>query len=400
MEFLKGLRIKDILLDNNNWWQFFMIHGDGLRHAIIANVLKILICRTKVMGSHVWFCQTCQSSKTVYHSCKSRFCTSCGKKATDQWVNTNIAKLPNTAWQHITFTMPKQLWNLFWLNRDILNELAPIPAQIMTELAKKKSFIPGIFMAIHSFGRDLKRNIHFHLSITLHGLTLDKTDWNSHRAYFHHAAIKKMWRARVLKKFLSLYSNGKLKLPASLANIKSIEEFKLWLKPLHSKQWVVHLSKPNDDHNKNVKYLGRYIKRPPISETNIKTYDGEFVTYSYLDHQSNHKVEVKMTVMEFIKRLITHIPDNNFRMIRYYNWLSNRTIGKYLPMVYEWLNQNIAELENTRVRWRDLYIKTFGIDPLKCKNCNGMMVLGGFFFPMRVMNVFKELKNISIGKYC
>jgi hypothetical protein len=29
--------------------------------------------------------------------------------------------LPNTEWQHITFTMPSEFWDLFWLNRGLLN---------------------------------------------------------------------------------------------------------------------------------------------------------------------------------------------------------------------------------------------------------------------------------------
>ena len=41
-----------------------------------------------------------------------------------------------------------------------------------------------------------------------------------------------------------------------------------------------------------------------------------------------------MPVMNFIARLIRHIPDRNFKMIRYYGFLSNRTRGEKLPLVY------------------------------------------------------------------
>ena len=69
--------------------------------------------------------------KAVFHSCKSRFCSSCGKKATDNWILKQLHILPQTQWQHITFTFPKELQPLFWLNRALLNTLMPIPAKLV-----------------------------------------------------------------------------------------------------------------------------------------------------------------------------------------------------------------------------------------------------------------------------
>ena len=73
----------------------------------------------------------------------------------------------------------------------------------------------------------------------------------------------------------------------------------------------------SDNHKRNVEYLGRYIKRPPISEARIDEYDGEKVTFRFLDHYNNTIERIKMPVMNFIARLIRHIPDRNFKMIRY-----------------------------------------------------------------------------------
>jgi hypothetical protein len=44
-------------------------------------------------------------------------------------------------------------------------------------IAKKKKVTPGIFIAIHAFGRDLKRNVHIHLFVTMGGLSDDNTKW-------------------------------------------------------------------------------------------------------------------------------------------------------------------------------------------------------------------------------
>ncbi|WP_276489404.1 transposase zinc-binding domain-containing protein [Arsenophonus nasoniae] len=48
----------------------------------------------------VFFCQ----------SCKSKACSSCGFKATEQWLAQQVHILPDCDWQHITFTMPHLLW--------------------------------------------------------------------------------------------------------------------------------------------------------------------------------------------------------------------------------------------------------------------------------------------------
>ena len=115
--------------------------------------------------------------RLVCHTCKYRFCPSCGKKTTDNWINRHLQILPKTTWQHVTFTFPQDLQPLFWLNRHLFNQLMPIPAKIITNCAAKMGVIPGIFVAMHTLGRDLKRNLHFHLSTTISGLSLDKSKW-------------------------------------------------------------------------------------------------------------------------------------------------------------------------------------------------------------------------------
>ncbi|PXF60667.1 MAG: hypothetical protein C4B59_08335 [Candidatus Methanogaster sp.] len=52
-------------------------------------------------------------------------------------------------------------------------------------------------------------------------------------------------------------------------------------------------------------------------------YDGKTVTFWYGDHDGKRHF-VTMTVREFIKALIQHIPDRNFKMIRYYGAYSRR----------------------------------------------------------------------------
>ena len=74
------------------------------------------------------------------------------------------------------------------------------------------------------------------------------------------------------------------------------------------------------------KYIARYIGRPAIAESRIVSYDGEYVEYKYTPHGQNEEVIEKVTAEEFIKRLIIHIPETNFKMIRRYGLYSRNNV--------------------------------------------------------------------------
>jgi len=369
MEIVSGIKIRDIFLDNDNWWKFFLKNWKLIRVSIIVNILKLLVCRTALLGCHTYKCPKCFKTKVVPHSCKSRFCSSCGKKATDNWIKKTWNTLPRTTWQHITFTLPKDLMEIIWLNRHLMNLIPAIAAGIIKQLAKEKGILPGIFIAIHTFGRDIKRNYHLHLSTTVGGLSDDTDSWVK-GTYFFHETLKKMWRYRIIKLLRDEYDKGNLKLPLKLKFVN----FTKWTSKLYKITWVVHLNKQSKNMKNNIEYLGKYLKRPPIGETRIKEYNGKTVTYEYLDHRNDTVDTMTLPVLEFLGRLISHIPDKNFRNIRYFGFLSCRTRGKLLPKVYKLLNMNVNN-KKIYISWRELIKKTFEYDPIECPNCKTEMIL-------------------------
>ncbi len=50
------------------------------------------------------------------------------------------------------------------------------------------------------------------------------------------------------------------------------------------------------------RYIGRYMARPALAEHKITNYDGEQVTFWYIDHKTEVKVTETIPVKEFIKR--------------------------------------------------------------------------------------------------
>ena len=392
-----GIKLRTIFLDNGNWWKLFLKYRHLIRLSIIINVSKLLVCRTSFLGYHHFVCPTCSKSIKVPHSCKSRFCPSCGKKATDIWIKNSFNTLPKTTWQHITFTMPSELWAFFWLNRYLMNLIPLIAANIIKEWAKRKGFLPGIFLAIHTFGRDLKKNIHIHLSSTVGGLSLAYDSW-LRGIYFYHESLKKTWRYQIIALLRKEFKKGCLKLPSSLKHITSYNEFYSWTTQFYEKTWVVHLNEQSDNMKANVEYLGKYLKRPPLGETRIKHYDGNTVTFEYLDHYTNIKETMTLPVLDFIERLICHIPDKNFRNIRYYGFLANRLRGKLLPLVYKLLDIKTVITTKVYLSWRTMIQTAYKYDPLRCPLCKSIMLLKAVVLPSYYSLVSKH-EEIAHGYF-
>jgi hypothetical protein len=272
--------------------------------------------------------------------------------------------------------MPQELWDFFWLNRSLLRYIAKIAAKCIQDIAKKKKVVPGIFIAIHTFGRDLKRNVHIHLSTTTGGITKNGLLWK--KLYFHQTTLMKMWRYQIIKLFRTFYQKS-LIIPRVVSKLlNNAFTFNQFLDSLYNKHWVIYCSKPSSDYKVNVNYLARYIKRPAIAESKLKHYDGYQVTFKYLDHSSKTYRQFKLTAEQFIARLIQHIPDTGFRMIRYYGFLAQRIRGSLLPKVYNLLGQ-IPKTSKPRSH-AELIHKNFGFDPLICILCGQKLFLSRIQF--------------------
>ncbi|PJE78166.1 hypothetical protein CI610_02897 [invertebrate metagenome] len=100
---------------------------------------------------------------------------------TDQWIATQKALLPATEWQHITFTMPGELWVFFLFNRKLLGSLSLIAAKNIQTFAKDKGLLPVIFTALHTFGLDPLKCILCNSKILFAGITHGKPQWELHQ---------------------------------------------------------------------------------------------------------------------------------------------------------------------------------------------------------------------------
>ena len=159
--------------------------------------------------------------------------------------------------------------------------------------------------------------------------------------------------------------------------------------------WYVWIGEKLDNAGYTARYIGRYAQRPCLSETKITAYSFEKQTVSFIfkDKISKTFKLVTLSADEFIGRLILHIPEKHFRMVRYYGFYSNRARTKLLPIIKSALGIVKESLAFKPVKWRERIFNNFGYDPLICPDCGELMVLRQIVIPARdgppkIINIF------------
>ena len=130
----------------------------------------------------------------------------------------------------------------------------------------------------------------------------------------------------------------------------------------------------------------------------IDSYDGDFVTFHYNRHEDDAYVEETLPVMEFIERLIRHIPEKHFKMIRYGGiYARHREIDKKL---YRIISREKHRIFRSFNQWRTAILSAFGYDPLKCECGTTMLFLELYFNHKRVSleELYEKVMSRSRGK--
>lgn len=349
---------------DDGWNRFLDKHGDCISPWTRLCVERMLACGTTAMGVRRYCCSSpdCSHSRFFCQSCKSKGCSSCGFKATEQWTAEQQHILPDCDWQHITFTMPHLLWPFFNHNWPLLSH------------ARKQGLEIGIFCALHTYGRQLNQHPHIHVSVTRGGLSVKHGIWKD--IFFKKNKVEEIWRNAVTELLRDSYERIN---PGSLPGYGHLRDEKQWRRYLdaqYGRYWKVHFAKKTHGAWRSVKYLGRYLKRPPVSASKLRHYSGGAVVHHYYDHRTQQHRQQRLSQEEMIGRYISHIPEKHFKMVRYYGFLSNRKRGKLLPLVYEALEME-ARKKPEKPGFAALMKEFLGTDPYKCILCGNRLRFAG-----------------------
>ena len=299
------IAINHIFSDNRNWDVYELKHRNELRDVEVKEVRKMLECGKK--GFKLFRCPNCGEEKVVPYGCNSRVCTHCGKVFTDKWADQIARKTFDVKHRHVVLTIQDELRHLFKTNRELLKVLMDCAILAIAQVMRwklGKEVTPGVIAVLHTYGRDMKWNPHVHALVTEGGFK-QNGEWVDVNI-FPFRMLRRSWQYHLL-------TNLKEEIEDTSENRRLIHR----LFEEYPEGFYVRAKDTISNKKEMMRYIGRDIRHPAIAESRIGSYDGESMTFWYLDDDGN-KHYVTMSVEEFISAVIGHIPDPQFKTVRHY----------------------------------------------------------------------------------
>jgi hypothetical protein len=385
------ITVKQIFKDH--FRQFWEVNQDKfppkMKEHIYNEVMKMLECGDILSGFITYICFVCHEVLKIGFTCKSRFCSKCGKKYASQWVEKQADKILDVPHRHCVFTIPEEFRKYFYWNRESLKDLQDMVYEVINEYAngvnnsnrkeynKKKKrkkggelWKSGMIGVVHTFGRSLIFNPHVHAlipEIKIKGREIKEM------SYLDYAYLRKVWQYKLINYMIKKESKNKYKY------LKMFKTYK--------EGFYIHAKTRMRSATGAARYIGRYLARPAIAEYRITGYDGKNVTFWYESHETKKKVVETVTVEKFIGKLLIHIAPKYFKMVRTYGVYAGSIrvkVRKCIGLI-QYIKSGLKNLESTlkknwkketkKLTYREMMIRNFSRDPYKCKNCGEEMEL-------------------------
>lgn len=358
-----SFHIKDIFKEH--WDDYKIKFASRKRRPIIDKVINnFLLCKSFKLGYSLYECPICHEEKVVPHTCKTRFCSSCGNKYNEDRSISIHSKLFSWQHRHVVFTIPEELRGYFRNNRKLLNLLFYASSSTVKcwfqEKYKKHNLIPAFISVLHTFGRPLNFNPHIHIILLDGGISKTFNKFINVN-FFSYASFRKRWMKLILDLLENEIGKNEFRKIKNDLYFKYPDGFYVYAPECKFKSIKGLLS-----------YVCRYLSRPVMAESRILDYDGNFVTFWYQRHEDNIIVVEKLHVYEFIQKLIMHIPKPNFKYIRFYGAYHNST-NLNIKMIH-FIDNDKTNFRKSLNRWRNKILINFHIDPLLCPTCYEEMV--------------------------
>ena len=266
----------------------------------------------------------------------------------------------------MVLTIPKRRRAYCLYRRRLLGEIARVAARTVTAairtLTGERDLAVGIVACLQTHGSRANWHPHLHLLVTDGGFRPDGTfvAWPVHDT----ERLTEAFRRAVLRLFVRLW----------LFDEDQAAGMRTWPHSgfhVHTAVWV------SEDDRAFATRLARYCARNPVLLERL-TYDRAAKAVTYRSDKSEGPTAGTETVdpLEFLARVLVHIPDKGHVTTRYYGWYANRPRGRRRqaepvaaaappPIVP-------APTEATR-RWAALLQQIFEVDPLACPTGRGSM---------------------------
>nr|WP_253294847.1 transposase [Anaerocolumna aminovalerica] len=220
---------------------------------------------------------------------------------------------------------------------------------MFSKINKTENFTPGFVCVLHSFGRDLKWNPHIH-ALIYEGGAGNITPWRIVK-HFDYTFLRNSFRKVLLDRMAKHIG-------------PSFKKVKNEMYTKHSNGFYVRAKPSSCSPDISIKYITRYLGSPVIAASRIDKYDGDHVIFHYNRHEDSVLVTETVPVLDFIKRLIVHIPEKHFKMLRYYGIYAKH--HKQKKNLRKCLCYEKHRFLRSLLDWRQSILLTFGYDPLRC----------------------------------
>jgi hypothetical protein len=304
------------------------------------------------------------------------------------------------------FSLPKRLRVYFMYDRKLLSKLSKCVNEVLSDYLKQtvtfENATPGIICAVQTFGDFLNFNPHLHI-IATDGCFNKENDFMvglSPKAEdlipaFKHAIFKLLLKEGKISKAV-------------------IENMNSWV---HDGFHVYCGKAIYSWNNDGLERLGQYIVRAPLSQ--------ERMTYISEEQSNDGKAKVVykgkiskktqvFSALDWLARLVTHIPNKGEQMVKYYGHYSNKSRGLRKKEEHIHKSSECNECNETNdidaeinklmfsnmkrkkfnKSWAKLIQKVYNVDPLKCPHCLGNMKIISFIEEEPVIK--KILKHLNL----
>lgn len=274
----------------------------ALKH--IKAVEAISSCRTGERGVSAYECDDKHTLSLIAHSCRHRSCSLCASRRRQQWVEEQQARLLDCPHFHCVFTLPHEyhvLWqyNQAWFTSAFFDVVRSTLMDLLKD-EKGHGLVPGVLMAMHTWGRQL--NLHPHIHCVVTGGGMDKGgSWKSTGQYLLPGRqVRALYRGRFQARIKEAFKDGELVVPPDQGD----KDFRDIYKRAYKKVWCVRIEEQYAHGRGVLRYLSRYLRGGPMNPAQIVRCDSEQIGFRYKDHRDQRTKLLSLKPGEFIRRLL------------------------------------------------------------------------------------------------
>jgi hypothetical protein len=239
----------------------------------------------------------------------------------------------------------------------------------------------GAIAVFQSWDDELKKHCHLHFIVPAGGL--DKSGkWRSvdRKILIPTQVLAVIFRGKFLaylkEGFNTITKTGAEKHKGHVLNAPSgmsVRRCLNLLNKLGRVKWHADIEPAYDHANGVFKYVGRYIRRGPISEKRIVKYDGKDVHIAYAHPEKHEKPGFCIDAETFIRRLLTHVPEKGTHLVRAYGLFHPNCIDK-LNKARSQLGQPPYEPMTDLPHAQELLARMFpDWDAIRCPECGELL---------------------------